>query len=1395
MKKALLLVLLLTHITLPIFGQSSHTTVPAKIEAESYSSISGTGTSETSDSGGGLEISWMGDNSSVTYAVYNPVAQYYTFYFRIANGFSDNASIQIKNEAGDLLKEIAVPRTGGMQSWRTIQTPVFLPYGNQTIQIFAKKGIFSLNWFQIYDSNRTVPGKIEAEDFVEAYQVNTETTADSDGNLNVSYIDDGDWMDYNITVPETGSYQFNFRVANSYGNGIIEVKDQNLTTIGTVNIPQTGGWQSWKTVTTTANLTSGNQILRIYTPKGTFNFNWFEIKKEIPPLTPAISYIPIPSKIEAEAYSAMSGIGIGPTADEGGGQEVGWIGDGGSMSYPISNANAQFYTFRFRIANGFSGDAVLQVRDGNDVIVKEITVPLTGGMQSWKTVQSLIYLPQGNQNLKIVAKKGIFSLNWFDIIKSDKPVPAKIEAENFEASYGVNTESTTDNNGGLNVSYIDDADWMDYNLTVPSQGNYVFHFRVANSYGNGSIEIQNQSGSVLGSIAVPQTGGWQNWTTVSTPASLPPGNQVLRIYAKRGAFNLNWFDIASESNLAASTLVFEPLTEKTLADASFQLNATSNNTESEIIYSSSNPGIVSVAKVSGSWRATPVAEGTATITASQSGSVNFNPAAPVSQTITIRAAPSVALGQKINLDPSRWYQLNNATYGLEALFDGETFTNVHTGWGKVLETYDAYYPLHEGEQMTLQGIKMFDYEGIFTDKPMIISVITDQWQRIPVATFTGSSYGAWVGPYPDRPITGDGKFLLDAPVGNIRYLVLTLQSGMPTELELYGTHTPSSQQTTPAPAKAVKLKDMFGVNAYEWNFQDGNTPWVINESKMEMVKSFSGIRHYMDWEKLESQEGVYSFNPTLMGGWHYDQIYERCKQEGIEVLACLKSLPGWMLSSYPADARDHENVPVRYGSDFSNPASYIEQARIGFQYAARYGSNTAVDPALLSVYSTPRWPGDNPNTIRIGTGLVRYIECDNERDKWWKGRKGYQTAREYAANLSAFYDGHKNTMGPGIGIKNADPSMKVVIAGLVTGPDYIKGMVDWCKEFRGYKPDGTVNLCWDIVNFHMYTDNTSSSQSGTSTRGAAPEVTIANQIVEKFIQTTHDVSYDMPVWITETGFDVHQDSPLKAIPIGSKSALDTQADWILRTALFSARHKIEKVFFYQIYDDNATGAIFGSSGLVNSDLTRRPAADFLYQTNKLFGEYTFKETIHNDPIIDRYELNGNSMYMLVVPDETGRTASYTLQLPGFSTASVYTPIAGSQNMARQDLNFADGNLTLTVGETPLFVVPGSAASARLSYENTEITSSELVEEEVTDVIVYPNPSSDYVLVTLPTGSASGVELNLFSGGSGYLYKQLKNPVMSVKQPLKIDISTLPEGVYVMEIRKGQQHFFRKIIKK
>ncbi|MCC3155138.1 PA14 domain-containing protein [Hymenobacter sp. BT770] len=759
-----------------------------------------------------------------------------------------------------------------------------------------------------------------------------------------------------------------------------------------------------------------------------------------------------------------------------------------------------------------------------------------------------------------------------------------------------------------------------------------------------------------------------------------------------------------------ATLTFGSLPARTVGDAPFALAASSTNASTPIAFTSSNPGVLSVSNASGQWLGTVGGAGTATITASQAASAAYG-AASATQTQEVRAATAPAppaapatpstppagpvANGKITLDPSRWYSLDNVSNNIQGLFDNSTSSGVTMGWGKILETYDAYYTLLPGESISLESIRLFDGGAGDPNKPMTLSVLTSTWQRVVVATYTGGHNGQWIGPDPANP----GNFKLSTPVSNIRALVLTASWAYPGEMELYGSYTPGAPLPTADPMalavqKGTRLRQEMGINAFEWDVEDPNAPGQIDEARLKAVKNFTGFRHYLDWEKLESSPGNYTFNPVHSGGWNYDALYQRLKSEGIDVLVCLKTLPNWLLDTYPGNERDLENVPVRYGRDFADPNSYLEQAKVAFQFISRYGYNPGVNPGLLHVDPSTRWPGDGVNQVRVGLGVVKYIECDNERDKWWKGRKAYQTGREYAANLSAFYDGHKNSMGPGVGVKNADPGVQVVMGGLASpNPDYVRGMIDWCRQYRGTRADGSVDLCWDVINYHLYSNDARSSQSGNPTRGAAPEVSEAGQVAQDFVRLAHQYARDMPVWVTETGYDTNPGSPLKAVAIGNKSVLETQADWTLRTALLYARWGVERTFHYQLADDNPGNAQqFSSMGLINQDHTPKPAADFLRQTASLLGDFVYKGTLNRDPIVDRYEANGRTAYALVVPDERNRTATYTLSV-GADSAYIYQPQAGRAAMRLTRVRTSNGQLQLTVTETPTFVVGAGTSAA------------------------------------------------------------------------------------------------------
>ncbi|MFC3114408.1 carbohydrate-binding protein [Cellvibrio fontiphilus] len=127
-------------------------------------------------------------------------------------------------------------------------------------------------------------------------------------------------------------------------------------------------------------------------------------------------------------------------------------------------------------------------------------------------------------------------MNW-------KPeVGKRIEAEMFKDHNGIRMETTSDTGGGFNAGSTDDNDWMSYPINVPATGNYTLQVRVASPY-SGGILVLSRNGADLGTITVPNTGGWQNWQTLSTTVYLNAGQQDLSIFVRKGGWNINWFQL------------------------------------------------------------------------------------------------------------------------------------------------------------------------------------------------------------------------------------------------------------------------------------------------------------------------------------------------------------------------------------------------------------------------------------------------------------------------------------------------------------------------------------------------------------------------------------------------------------------------------------------------------------------------------------------------------------------------------------------------------------------------------------------------------------------------------------------------------------------------------------
>jgi hypothetical protein len=90
---------------------------------------------------------------------------------------------------------------------------------------------------------------------------------------------------------------------------------------------------------------------------------------------------------------------------------------------------------------------------------------------------------------------------------------------------------------------------------VGTAGTYTVTFRVAaESAIHDAFHVSNSAGTNLsGSVAVPDTGGWQAWTNVTASVTLPAGKQTLTINQDNAGWNLNYATFAAGSTLGCTS--------------------------------------------------------------------------------------------------------------------------------------------------------------------------------------------------------------------------------------------------------------------------------------------------------------------------------------------------------------------------------------------------------------------------------------------------------------------------------------------------------------------------------------------------------------------------------------------------------------------------------------------------------------------------------------------------------------------------------------------------------------------------------------------------------------------------------------------------------------------------
>ena len=162
-------------------------------------------------------------------------------------------------------------------------TPLSSPYGGTPA---ALPGTIQLENYDLggeglayHDSTSGNTGAAYRKD-----DVDVQASSDVGGGYNLGWTRGGEWLTYSVNVTAAGTYAIDARIASSGVGGTFHVEVNGVDKTGPMNVPDTGGWQNWVTISkTNVALAAGPQTLRLVmdaTGPGSAvaKFNWLKVR-------------------------------------------------------------------------------------------------------------------------------------------------------------------------------------------------------------------------------------------------------------------------------------------------------------------------------------------------------------------------------------------------------------------------------------------------------------------------------------------------------------------------------------------------------------------------------------------------------------------------------------------------------------------------------------------------------------------------------------------------------------------------------------------------------------------------------------------------------------------------------------------------------------------------------------------------------------------------------------------------------------------------------------------------------------------------------------------------------------------------------------------------------------
>lgn len=100
----------------------------------------------------------------------------------------------------------------------------------------------------------------------------------------------------------------------------------------------------------------------------------------------------------------------------------------------------------------------------------------------------------------------------------------------FRMDEDVDIENCTDAGNGYNIGFATAGEWLEYTVSIAASSKYNVVIRSACDGDGRTISLAMDGDIIAGNIAIPNTGGWQEWTNIKVnDVQLEAGEHVLRL--------------------------------------------------------------------------------------------------------------------------------------------------------------------------------------------------------------------------------------------------------------------------------------------------------------------------------------------------------------------------------------------------------------------------------------------------------------------------------------------------------------------------------------------------------------------------------------------------------------------------------------------------------------------------------------------------------------------------------------------------------------------------------------------------------------------------------------------------------------------------------------------------